>query len=408
MFSQSITHTQSGNIKKSCSNLSKKMSAVEEQVNEVAEATANMVLQSSVPPPVTFDNQAPGLVVLPTPTTEAGVELNHFNHRSLFENGGAIISYVTTSIQGMPNFIGAVRLPIYNSHALQAYLARHEPTLRDIGIGYLQAHLVRTASALGVNESLTPEDYGFAMSVNSITDQAVRDFNPWGRREGPLWLLNYPSYLEYSKSNVQVDLDKRCETWHLCLTACITLNEPHKRRRAARQWYLDQQQSKLNKKAAQEEKQHRYNARSPQQQPQPQQQQPQQQQQSQPDRPGNAQQHQPSQHQQQRQGNSPSPNHQGQGHQGHQPQAYQHTPKEQLYPNPGLNVQPGQNAFRNGSPAKPNKKDRKPRQKFEDRSSGSAPAGQQWTQPQQQQQQQVQIQASPSNWNISGIPEVPM
>jgi len=378
MFSQSITRTQSGNIKKSCLNLSTKMSAVEEQVNEVAEATANMVLQSSVPPPVTFDNQAPGLVVLPT--TDAGVELNHFNHRSLFENGGAIISYVTTSIQGMPNFIGAVRLPIYNSHALQAYLARHEPTLRDIGIGYLQAHLVRTASALGVNEDLTPEDYGFAMSVNSITDQAVRDFNPWGRREGPLWLLNYPSYLEYSKSNVQVDLDKRCETWHLCLTACITLNEPHKRRRAARQWYLDQQQSKLNKKAAQEEKQHRYNARPPQQ-PQQQQQSQQQQQQSQPDRPGNAQ-----QQQQQRQGNSPSLNHQGQGL---QQQAYQHTPKEQMYPIPGMNVWPGQSAFRTGPPAKSHKKDRKSRQKFEDRSSGSAPAEQQWTQPQPQQQHQL-------------------
>ena len=55
--------------------------SVEEQINEVTEATANLVLQSSVQPPVQFDNQATGLIVLTTP--DAGVELNHFKPISL-------------------------------------------------------------------------------------------------------------------------------------------------------------------------------------------------------------------------------------------------------------------------------------------------------------------------------------
>ena len=174
----------------------------------------------------------------PRPAPESYVE-NPFSHPSLVSNQGAIIQFINNNSNDATNIIGAIRICESEGNAVQAYLHRNEAELKNIGIMLLDRQLKKTANPIGLTESgLSVDDYAFTMGVASVTDQ-VKNAHPYNRREGGLWTLNIPAFLDPIPAWIHPDPRPCDQTKVLIINAYIHLHEPSKRATTVLKKYLD-------------------------------------------------------------------------------------------------------------------------------------------------------------------------
>lgn len=236
---------------------------------DITQGVTEMSVQTMDQPVIAEEEQQQGVVV--SVALDQEFELNRFNHPSFSKFNGTFVNFMTLPTDDHVDFIGILRLPAMSSFKLLSYLARNEQRLKAIGVSFFRDYLVQSASALGINESLCQDDYGFSMTVGSVTDEAIALFNPTGRHEGPLWLLNVPTYLHYTKSNLLSSQDSRFDVWHLVINAYVHLHEPHRRAKPVRKWFEDRQRMEAERRANDAERMERRAAKLQQQQQQQQQ-----------------------------------------------------------------------------------------------------------------------------------------
>ena len=90
----------------------------------------------------------------------------------------------------------------------------------------VQKHLIANQCSVGVNEALSPEDFGLSFSIASLSPRALT-LNPNGKAEGPLFYAAYPGLTE--EVFLGTNDDGTHDSAHL-VNVYVNLLEPNKRR----------------------------------------------------------------------------------------------------------------------------------------------------------------------------------
>lgn len=145
-----------------------------------------------------------------------------------YKSHGTLLQFVNQNCADAASIIGAVRIPVNESHLLPAYLARHRQLVKRYAVRHLNRHLIETQSSAGATEKLCLDDYGMTYMLASVS-KAGRTLPPSGRSEGPL------QYCMYPKLNAPVTLyvnpDGTPERVHV-INVYIHLYDVNRRRRA--------------------------------------------------------------------------------------------------------------------------------------------------------------------------------
>jgi len=147
-------------------------------------------------------------------------------HPSMYECTGIIVNFINHAGSDMCSVIGGVRLSISEISQLPEYLVANIGKVKTHAVSQLQTHLVRSQSALGLNEKLTLDDFSITFTVASITEEAAF-LNPNTRGEGPMWMCHFPALTKM----VTLDSTPGEEDYAYVVNAYINLVHPNQRRR---------------------------------------------------------------------------------------------------------------------------------------------------------------------------------
>jgi len=149
-----------------------------------------------------------------------------YNHPSHSKNQGAIVQVRTSQLNGYADVIGAFRLPVSDPLDISGYLTENRLKLNRIGIKMLEKHMKNTNSHIGVGDQLTDEDYSVTLMVASVS-QAGQEIYGLNRKEGGLWMLQYPNNLCAQRFDVldPVTHQPMMESWQYVINMYVTLPE---------------------------------------------------------------------------------------------------------------------------------------------------------------------------------------
>ena len=120
---------------------------------------------------------------------------NEFLDPSFHTRRGIIMQFINNNCPGGTSVIGGKRLNLADVQRLPAYLSKHKTAIRSYAMHLLQKHLIANQCSVGVNEALSPEDFGMSFSLASLSPRAT-GLNPNNRNEGPMFFAAYPGLTE--------------------------------------------------------------------------------------------------------------------------------------------------------------------------------------------------------------------
>ena len=213
----------------------------------LAQAVASMDIEAEPTKPSTVSGPtgANNLVTLADliPST---YRPNRYSHPSAMENNGAFVQIMSHNCNDAANVLGCIRLPVSDHNEVQYYLATHRREILVEAVAMLDQHFKDCQSATAVlEEDLIVDDYSLTFMVASVNENG-RAFNN-GRKEGGLWMLNYPSYLKVTRASFYAEEDPNLDSYQLTINAYIHLNEPHRRQRAVVKRHLEESFAKVEK-----------------------------------------------------------------------------------------------------------------------------------------------------------------
>ena len=118
-----------------------------------------------------------------------------FIHPSLMSDGNLVIQFVNQNCYDSATIIGGMKGKVMDPSRIPAYLAQHEGTIKTTGIYYLQQHLRDNQSPIGLNESLTLDDYSISFMAASLSPRGSQ-MHPGGRNEGPLFYFLFDGLID--------------------------------------------------------------------------------------------------------------------------------------------------------------------------------------------------------------------
>lgn len=210
----------------------------------LAQAVASMDIEaepSKTPTPPSSNNLVSLSDLIPST-----YKPNRYAHPSAMENNGAFVQIMSHNCNDSANVLGCIRLPVSDPNEVQYYLATRRREILVEAVAMLDQHFKDCQSATAVLEDdLTVDDYSLTFMVASV-NEAGKSFNN-GRKEGGLWMLNYPSYLTFTRASFYAEENPNLDTYQLTINAYIHLNEPHRRQRAVIKKHLEDSFAKAEK-----------------------------------------------------------------------------------------------------------------------------------------------------------------
>ena len=159
------------------------------------------------------------------PIKEEEYKCDHIDP-SIYQRRGVLVQVCNTNASAHATIIGGIRLAIEDIRIVPAYLQRYRVNIKKVAIRMLNRHFHESQCSAGLHESLSIDDYGMTFMVATVTDEA-REFNPAGRKEGPLFYCIMPEML---KPTVFLrNQDGTYQTGHI-INLYIHLLPPHHRR----------------------------------------------------------------------------------------------------------------------------------------------------------------------------------
>ena len=125
---------------------------------------------------------------------EAEFQCDHVDP-SIYKRRGVIVQVCNTNASAHATIIGGFRLALDDIRKVPAYLQRYRNNIKKLAVRILNRHLHESQCSAGLHETLTLEDYGMTFMVSTLSKDA-QDFNPQGRKEGPLFYCLLPEMLE--------------------------------------------------------------------------------------------------------------------------------------------------------------------------------------------------------------------
>lgn len=144
----------------------------------------------------------PGSIILPplplddvphTPSSYLPVDelVCEFIHTSMVTKQGVMINFINHNCPDSATVIGGIRLRSDEIARIPAIIARHFQSIKVQAAHFLQQHLNRSQSALGVLETITVDDFSLSFMLASVSEIG-RSLHPYNRNEGPLHFCLFP------------------------------------------------------------------------------------------------------------------------------------------------------------------------------------------------------------------------
>lgn len=216
----------------------------EEHTDVLAKAVASMDIE---PEPVKAASlPQPSSTISLSDFVPSTYRPNRYSHPSLMQNNGAFIQIMSHNCNDAANVLGCLRIPYSDPNEVQYYIATHRREILVEAVAMLDQHFKDCQSAVGILEDdLTVDDYSLTFMVATI-NAAGMAMNQ-GRKEGGLWMLNYASYLEFSRASFYSEINPNLDTYQITVNAYIHLNEPHRRQRTVVKRHLEDAFTKAEK-----------------------------------------------------------------------------------------------------------------------------------------------------------------
>ena len=118
-----------------------------------------------------------------------------FVHPTLIKNHGIMINFVNHNCPDAATIIGGIRMRSDEIVRIPMLMSRHQTSIKAQAAYFLQKHLSRCQSALGVNEVITVDDLSLSFMVASLSATGMK-LHPSGRNEGPLHFCLFSNLVE--------------------------------------------------------------------------------------------------------------------------------------------------------------------------------------------------------------------
>ena len=171
------------------------------------------------------ESQATPLVRYITPLESSEFACDYIDP-TIYQKSGVLLQFCNTNASAHATIIGGIRLAVEDIRKVPAYLHRYRMNIKKIAVKALSRHLQDSQCSVGLNESLSMEDYGMTFTVATLSQRA-RQLNPQGRGEGPLFYCLFPGHLD--PTILMANADGTYQTQHI-INLYIHLLPAHHRR----------------------------------------------------------------------------------------------------------------------------------------------------------------------------------
>ena len=154
--------------------------------------------------------------------------MNEFVHPSIFTSGGVLINFLNHNCPDSATIIGGIRMRSAEIQRVPSLLSQYYSAIKTHAAYALQKHMVRSQSALGLNEAITVDDFSLTFMLGSLSEEGIST-HPYGRKEGPLHYCYFANFIK--PKALGYTHDGKLDSCYI-INAYVHLNEAGKRRNA--------------------------------------------------------------------------------------------------------------------------------------------------------------------------------
>ncbi len=129
-----------------------------------------------------------------------------FIHTSMVTKTGVMINFINHNCPDSATVIGGIRLRSDEIARIPAIIARHFTSIKTQAAHFLQKHLNRCQSALGITETITVDDFSLSFMLASVSDIG-KSLHPTNRNEGPLHFCLFPKLCQLTPIGITQEGD---------------------------------------------------------------------------------------------------------------------------------------------------------------------------------------------------------